>query len=397
MSNVRRIYFLNFSWSFLVIQAVMVPFYLSKGLDYGQIAVIASVFSFCLLIFDIPTGYLADMFGHKRALVVAGLLKGLGGTILYMMPHFYGFIAAFALIGIGNSLFSGADIALLYESVGEDFDDNTILANRYQWSQFGSASSAILGGLLTMKSLDFAIAVNAALAWISFLIALSLIPTLQRGPVYRRHVPKVFHIAKKVICATEMMPLLIAHRAFLTGLLLIVVSQFQLIWGAAQIPVAWYGVLWAAHSLIGAFLCRAAARFESRLTTSTLFVASILFPVAGFLGAALTLHLGIWSLLFTLIFEIQRGLINSQLNAELNRLLPNELRAFGNSVVSFGARLLFAASAPFVGHMVDQGGLSSVLLFLGVIALAGGLLFQLAWVRTFGQKSKAGECSIVRP
>lgn len=377
MSNVRKIYLLNFAWAFLVVQAVMVPFYRSQGLSFEQIAVIGSVFSLCLLIFDLPTGYLADTFGRKRALVLAGLLKGMGGTMLYVWPSFYGFIVAFVLIGLGNSLFSGTDVAMLYDSANDDFNASAVLSARFQWAQMGAAISAIVGGILGSQSLDLAIAVNAVVAWASFWIALSLASFEPKRAARLSHINEFLKTCKQVMWSSRSLRPLFCQRIFLSGILLLQVAQLQILWSELKIPIGWFGILWAVHSLLSVGLSRAVVRWEARISAWSLLLATILLPTFGFLGAALTLHLGLVSLLFMLMFELERGLTSGLLGAELNRELPPSNRAFGNSVVSLGSRLLFVLSAPFVGRMVDAHGLYDVFIILGAVSLIGGVAVSL--------------------
>jgi hypothetical protein len=386
MSNVRTILYLNFAWAFLVVQAIMVPYYRSKGLSFEQIAVIGSVFSVCLLLLDLPTGYIADVFGRKRAIVIASLFKGLGGTLLFLWPTFYGFIAAFTLIGIGNSLFSGTDIALLYDAhddAGETAQTHSsLLARRFQWGQLGAASSAIVGGFLAQRSLDLTIEVNAVIAWSSFLLALTLKDSQVRMPHRVNHSRNFLNLIYKIGWQTPRTRILLLHRIFLSALLLLQMSQLQILWTVLKIPLAWFGVLWAAHGLFAILFSRLSIRWERRLSYNTLLVMLVIIPVAGFLGSAFALQIGIFGVAFTILFELERGLLSSISSAELNSGLPAENRALGNSIVSMGSRAVFIALAPLAGRLVDRGGLSVLFLLFALITLVGAGLLSIPLAKT---------------
>ena len=377
MSNIRKIYYLNFAWAFLVVQAIMVPFYRSKGLTFEQIAIIGSVFSTCLLVLDLPTGYFADSFGRKRALVIAGLFKGLGGAVLYLWPAYEGFIFAFILIGIGNSLFSGTDVAMIYDEikVANSISDSSALARRFQWGQLGSASSAIIGGVLAQHSLEFTVAVNAVVAWLSFLLALSLKDTPSLTPFRANHLARFWSGLKRVLTHDKRTKYYVLHRVFLSALLLIQVAYLQIFWNVLDIPLAWFGTLWAAHNLLSVWFSKLLVRWQARFAFSTTLTALIALPALGFLGSALALKLGAMGAVTGILFELERGLINGKMNAELNRLLPSDYRAFGNSIISLGSRFLFVLAAPPLGRLVDQKGLSPLFLILAGFTVLGGALF----------------------
>ncbi len=386
MSNIKKILYLNFAWSFLVVQAIMVPYYRSKGLSYEQIGLIGSIFSACLLLLDLPTGYIADTFGRRRAIILAGLFKGIGGTLLYYWPSFHGFIWAFVFIGVGNSLFSGTDVALLYDGADKRTNWTATHASRFQWSQWGAASSAVIGGLLAQHSLDLAIAVNAVVAWSSFFLALTLKETPTQSPPRINHLVHFGQTLKKICWQNRFIRYLIPHRIFFSAILLLQVAQIQIFWSALKIPIGWFGVLWAGHSVLSIIFSRMSVKWDSRISFSVLFGSVILIPVIGFLGSAFALKIGIMGALFMLLFEAERGLINGRINAELNSQLPPANRAFGNSVVSMGSRSIFVVAAPLAGKMVDHNGLAQLFGILTLVTLVGGVLIT---VPLFNQRTKS--------
>lgn len=66
---------------------------------------------------EVPTGALADRFSRRGCLVAAGVLQAAGYAVWVLLPGFPGFAAGFALWGIGGSLASGAQEALLYDGL----------------------------------------------------------------------------------------------------------------------------------------------------------------------------------------------------------------------------------------------------------------------------------------
>ena len=91
---------------------IIVLFYEENGLGLKEIFLLKSVYSIVLVALDIPTGYLADAWGRRNCLFT-GCLIAFGGYICYSFSYTFGaFFIAEILLGIGQSLVSGADSAL---------------------------------------------------------------------------------------------------------------------------------------------------------------------------------------------------------------------------------------------------------------------------------------------
>jgi hypothetical protein len=89
------------------------------GLSDARISVLFAIWSGVGLLAEVPAGALADRYSRRGALVVAGLLQGLGYAVWTVRPDFTGFAAGFVLWGLGGSLVSGAFEALLYDGLAE--------------------------------------------------------------------------------------------------------------------------------------------------------------------------------------------------------------------------------------------------------------------------------------
>lgn len=375
--SIRFIFLLNFAWSFLVIQAIMVPFYSSKGLSAQQIISIATIFSVTLLLLDVPTGYLADMFSRRAALIAAGLFKGLGGTVLLAWQTYPGFIAAFVLIGIGNSLFSGADLALLSQlnssrgTKAESMSD--LLSARLSMGLLGAALSAILGGFIANYSFQTALLLNCIVAWSSFGIAWFIAePKFQTSEFQTSTVKPPLEFSsflRTLFISKGELRFLFFTRIGLLTILQLHAAVLQILWQFLKVPLFWFGFLAATHALLGAGLAQLLARKKIRFSFRLAIYLVAGLPVLGFFGSAF----GTWSMVVSLgsglLFELYRALVSSQMNALFNNCLPSHLLATGNSFASMGSRLAFVAISPVVGIGIDQLGVLTTFLALGAASV----------------------------
>jgi len=93
--------------SYGVIVPYMVVYFRGLGLSLLQIGLIGSLFEGAILLAEVPTGVLADRWGHLRS-VVLGLLIAGGAGLLYSGGRLEFLIAAAVLHGLGEAFLSGS-------------------------------------------------------------------------------------------------------------------------------------------------------------------------------------------------------------------------------------------------------------------------------------------------
>lgn len=88
---------------------------LSQGLGLSEIALLKSVQASIILLGEVPTGILADSWGHKRSLLFS-LISAVMGFALYYFGHsFLVFVLAEALVALALCFWSGAYEAFAIE------------------------------------------------------------------------------------------------------------------------------------------------------------------------------------------------------------------------------------------------------------------------------------------
>lgn len=95
-----------------------------SGLSDAQISVLLAIWSLTAVVFEVPSGALADRFSRRGSLVVAGGLQAAGYATWVLFPSFWGFAAGFVLWGLGGTLTSGAFEALLYDGLAANGDED---------------------------------------------------------------------------------------------------------------------------------------------------------------------------------------------------------------------------------------------------------------------------------
>ena len=95
-------------------------FFLSKGLNYTYAVLLDSFSAFTAIVFEIPSGILADKMSRKK-LIVLGEIAIISNYIFLLCSHSYLCFVFGALIsGIGQACLSGTGEAMIYDEINDE-------------------------------------------------------------------------------------------------------------------------------------------------------------------------------------------------------------------------------------------------------------------------------------
>lgn len=395
-ANVSRLQVMSFAWMFMLIMPVVVPILGTHGLGMSEVYELQAIFALAVVVLEVPSGYVSDLLGRKGCLVVAGLLHGLAFTV-FALAETYREFAAFQLLGaVGVALYSGTDVALLYDSL-EALDDapgrRRVLGRRLLWMQGGETAAALVASLVLFSSLQAVVWLNAAVGWAPLVVALTLVEVPRPRLDRRTHVENVRVIARALWSSSLLLRAILVNLVVYGLATYLAVWAFQGFWEASGVPVAWFGVLWAAYNLTVALVGRVGHRVEDALGTGRVVALIGALPVLGWAGLALggleVGRPGAWvalGIVAGFCFQVGRGLTQTVIKDALNTRVGPEVRATANSVASLGVRLGFAALGPGLGFLIDGVGYprafaAAALLFLLLfLTVNRGLVRRLAVV-----------------
>jgi len=378
-NNLLRTLWLGFFQVFLVFMPIAVPFFQSKGLSMQDVFVLQAWFGFVVLITEVPSGYMADLLGRKLTLVVGAVAVGIGNTVLLFADGFWG-LALFELsLGIGHSLISGADIALLYDTElalgrGEQAQ-RQIVGRLYGFRTVSESIAALLCSLLLLHSMDAVVVVQAVTGWIPLVLALLLVEPPGTRLASDDHLGNMVEICRVLLTRSRLLRLIVLALCIWSLTTFFAVWLLQKIWEDQGIDLVHFGWLWAGLTVVSALAGRWAHRAEDLLGTTGLLVFIGLSPVLGYLGLE---HFGVvGGYLASATFFVSRGFGLVVLRDALNRRVPSEYRATANSLTSFGFRGAFMVTGPLVGYYLDLWGMQVTLYLLALATLVIFLMLVL--------------------
>lgn len=89
----------------------------ARGYSLVEIGIAETVFHVTSLVFEIPSGVLADLFGRKRMLVVSSVMRNIGNLIMILSCNLGMVCASIAFFAMGYNFASGSGDALAYDSL----------------------------------------------------------------------------------------------------------------------------------------------------------------------------------------------------------------------------------------------------------------------------------------
>ena len=114
--NLFNVYLFVFFRKFVLYMSILPVIYLRYGMSIIQISTITIIAQLTIFLFEVPTGTVADKVGKKKSVVYGVLIECIG--IIYILTStkcFADFIIWVVIQGIGVTLISGADKALVFE------------------------------------------------------------------------------------------------------------------------------------------------------------------------------------------------------------------------------------------------------------------------------------------
>ncbi len=356
--------------------AIITIFWMHEiGLSMTEIFLLQAIFAGTTGVLEFPSGFVADRIGYRTSLVIASAFTLAGWTVYLFSPGFWTIAVAEVVLGIGLSLISGTDSAILYESLvdaGEEERFATWHGRSRFFGQAGEGSAALFAGVLYTISPRAPFVLEVLIWGVGLFVALRLIEPSRHRPVVGsafRHMTGIF---TRIVRGTPRLRAVMFLTVVLAMTSFIPVWIIQIYAERAGVAISWLGPIWAAANYIVALGSLASARLGQALGVMPALLLCIALAACGYVGLGVTTAW--WGFVFYFFITLMRGLNASILNHEEQRLIPSSDRAAFISARNFAFRSAFVVIAPVVGIYLDRAGEHAVLLASGAIVIAVGLL-----------------------
>jgi MFS family permease len=156
-SNIRNFIALRMFFNARFYYPVFAVIYLDFGMTLEQFAILNSIWAATIILAEVPSGALSDIIGRKKMIVTAGILMVVEMMVWGFAPIsnldvlFWILAINRVLSGLAEAAASGADEALVYDSIdeaGKKDEWGLILQKVTRWQSFAFMVALLTGGIL---------------------------------------------------------------------------------------------------------------------------------------------------------------------------------------------------------------------------------------------------------
>jgi MFS family permease len=352
--------------------------YLEKNLfSITNVALIFAIEAIAMVIFEIPTGAVADLFGRKKTMLVAHSFAILGIYVLYIGGSMAVFTIAVIIIALARSLSSGTSNALIYDTLKEEKKEKyykKIIGTMYSMWLIGASSGSIVGGYLASIDLSLPFILTIIPMLISTIFLLKV-----KEPKYEKEENKnifkhMFNSSKVIISNKQLIIIILATFIFFAFAESIHFMN-ALFFEFRNIPIKWFGYIAAftfGCSAIGHYISHdVSEKFGNK---KSLIFASLAMSLL-ILGAVFSptilavIFLSIAGIPYGIRAPISEHLLNLEVSSSMRATIissANLMRSLGIAIVS-----------PIVGYWADLYNIQTAFKFSGFALLIVPVIYFL--------------------
>ena len=352
------------------------------GLSPLQLVLIGTTLELTVLLCEVPTGIVADVYSRRLSIIIGFGIVGLGFLLEGSVPLFGPILLAQVIWGMGYTFTSGSRQAWLSDEIGEELANQAFIkANKF--SLAGSLAGMLLAILIGSRQINLPILASGGFfILLAGTLALCM-PEHGFHPAAREQrnsYQQMAHTFRLGLQTVRQRPRLMTILGM--GLFYGLYSEgFDRLWvkhmlGRFSLPIlfghneiAFFGLLEAGGMLLAIL---ATALIEKRLDTSqprligrlmfgiTIGIAAfiILFAWLPFLGLTTGVYLLLWAL---------RNLVGPLMNAWVNQRLDSDVRATVLSMTGQVDAIGQITGGPLIGLVANLVSVQTAITISGLL------------------------------
>ena len=340
----------------LSITGAWVAILAARGFSLIKIGFAETVFHITSLIFEIPSGVFADVFGRKRMLVISHFMTIIGNVIMVLNDSFVTVCFSFVFFALGYNFSSGSDDALAYDSlksVNQESRYEKYSSNQLIIYRIGNAFSTLCAGVALMLGYKTAYTISA----LTDIAALMFIFTLKE---IRVNADEAKLMSSIIRCFADSfiflrnekkaVALMMCNSAVgAIDILLLFFLQAKLL-GAGLKDFA-LGVALFAMELGGMLGAKLILKFNHIRYRNILFICLI-----GVSSGMLLEHTGLYTIMTLggFLSAMADDALQVRTNAKLQDMFPSDKRATLISIESFTFSIIMIVLSPLAGFFFSK-------------------------------------------
>lgn len=380
-NNIWKFYVYKFLRGLWIPATIWTLYFLARGFNYSQIGITDIIFALIILLFEIPSGAFADIIGRKYSVFFGYTIVGLSLFLVGYTGNYSIILILMAIYGLGETLYSGADNALIYDTLKELKKERSypkIDGRANSLFSIGSIIGGFVGVYLYTQNISFPYYVGG---FVFFLAGLSFLLMTEPSRVKEKYSLKSHYLKiidgvkyarnhtqiKWIILFSSLIAAMLGYQNFILQPSLVSLGYnvksfgllFALIWGFEAI------VYWNAHKLLDKM-------GEKKTLFLIVTIHSVCFIVLSFIN--------VWfGLIFIIINYFGRGLFYPITNNYAQKHTISSHRATVLSVQSFSITLFGIVGTFILSRLTDVFSITKMYLFVGITTIVFGMILYLTY------------------
>lgn len=238
----RFFHHLNFFW------AIDKIFFSQQGINPFQISILLSVWSAYVLIFEVPSGAIADRWSRRWIMTIGSVFHTLSYLVWVFFSGFNWFLVGYLLRGTGSFLQSGTKEALVYDHLKQlKMESRYEKYNGYLWvvTSLAFLTASTFAGLLADKFSFTLVLILTVITNIISTVFTIMMPDAPKAKSTQEL--SYFHFIKDAFKTAKKNPLLVQAMFYTMTVLAVdgVLDEYdQLYVTSIGLPLAGLGIWW---------------------------------------------------------------------------------------------------------------------------------------------------------
>lgn len=377
--------------------AVLMPYYRDEiGLSFSDFLLGEAAFAATVVLLEVPTGWLSDVW-KRRSVMIAGSLAQMAGYALLLVADSLAMAAlAQAVIGVGISLVSGTNSALIYDSLleaGREGEYRMREGRRVGLALYSVAGGSIIGGFVYEHSHVLPVLMSLAAQSTGLVLACLLAePERHKRRAEKHPLADMAETARYALRGHAEVALIIVFAAVMFSATKVIMWSQQPYYMAMNLAEKYFGLMMAAGFVLGGLSSHHAHRLDGRVSNLAALAAVWALALGCCLGAGMMAPGWAGVALLMLGGTCIYGMAAPRVSEAINRHVGSERRATVLSTQNLCVSLLFIPLSWGMGEVSDAQGIGAVHLALALWLGAAGLslaLWRLRRRRIERQKAAA--------
>lgn len=364
--------------------AIWVLYLAFRGMNLAQIGLLEGIFHGTSILFEIPTGAIADLLGRKRTIILGRVSALISSIFMIRSNDFWGFAVGFVFSAISYNLSSGSEEALVYDSLKEVGKEEVYMKVSGKINfiiEVMQGVGAFIGAFLAEKSFVLSYLVAMVLGIIALIIALGFEEPKNENLNKKIDIKSHFKETHRAIVENKRLVFLLVFYPMVFAFSTILYFYGQQYFSDAGYSKIIIAVIFLFNSICGGIGAVLSSKIEKVFNGKTSYILSSLIAFSMIIFSMGTTEFSVFMFCAVGFFTAILYPINSE---AINSLIPSEQRATLISVQSVGFSVMMVLFFPIAGFMGDLLGIGRTFIILGILLILG-VIASILIVKTYSR------------